>query len=1028
MNERNGSISSNESSPQTEDKQPNGDSITISNPSAPSEFLPHLPASHNRPLGDETHGQTPETSSKPAAPSSKVLVDAQGRKLNPRSCVTCRKRKVKCDKLHPCSNCNRAHIECVFPAPGRAPRKIRKVGDGRDKELLERLRRLEGVVKGLGVDVPGGSIDKDSAADGKDAGTEDGDTTMRVDSADEATEESPSGANGDATKTQSWSERVVKDYHDKWRPGQTRWVEESSHGDFENRFGRLVINEGKSRYINNSFWANLSNEVEDLKGILNQSSDGEETEQTPGSASAGDATHQGWIFGFNSQSIDMLSLHPLPNQIAAYWETYKDRVDPLVKVLHIPSIEPTVLSASSHLSNLSKGFESLLFTIYYAAVTSLDNAQCVQKLGEEKPVLLARYRFGIEQALARANFLTTEEMVVLQAFVIFLMCLRRNSDARVIWTLTGLVVRIAQTIGIHRDGTHFGLAPFEVEMRRRLWWQVCILDTRASEDHGCDPTILEQAFDTKMPLNINDVDMSPGMKDFPSETQGCTDMSFCLIRFEVANTFRRINYVPPGPQRCNEYFTNVTLQDKERWITECHQRLEERYLKHCDMSVPLFWVTATVARLMMSKMWLMVYHPFQRKDGGQSLPPETKEKLFITSLENMEYSILLETESRTMKWGWLFKTYMQWHAMAFMLSELCHRTTGDLVDRAWRAVDRVQDGKWALEISNDTRVGHLWRPLKKLYHKAKEARQRGRQEAALAKQRTGGALPPQRTYSPNANPMFEHPNRPRMVRAPLSAAQARRFTEGASFGQVPLDKHELFKSPKLGETTVEGADKDNGDVDAKGRPYVLSHQPMSNGQPQRAIPTGMQVPADANGHYSFAGYPTGQSGPPMGRSFMVSGQSNMDFSDLPSEHDLLSGAAQHNLFKHSTSNPAAAAAATSSSHTPNRSFTTANTSTGFTPRPTAASRPFDFYAPATADPTLPLSMNVDMDLDPANDLGELDWQGWDQLVRQFGMDVDPGVPGAGAPADWAGGNWGLVGEGGTGGAGGGRMGMGGDWF
>src|SRR4051812_49305435 len=62
---------------------------------------------------------------------------------------------------------------------------------------------------------------------------------------------------------------------------------------------------------------------------------------------------------------------------------------------------------------------------------------------------------------------------------------------------------------------------------------------------------------------------------------------------------------------------------------------------------------------------------------GATLPQETKDKLFITSLENIEYSMLLETEARTMKWGWLFRTYVQWHAIAFLLSELCVRTKGE---------------------------------------------------------------------------------------------------------------------------------------------------------------------------------------------------------------------------------------------------------------------------------------------------------------------------------------------------------------
>jgi hypothetical protein len=173
-------------------------------------------------------------------------------------------------------------------------------------------------------------------------------------------------------------------------------------------------------------------------------------------------------------------------------------VDPLVKVLHIPTFEPVFRDAVSHLGKLPKGLECLLFAIYYGAVTSTTPEECLEKWGEDRTCLLGKYRFALEQALARANFLYCDEVVILQALVVFLILLRRNDDARKIWTMTGLVVRIAQTLGIHRDGSHFKLPPFEIEMRRRLWWQVCILDARASEDHGCDPTIVEAQFDTKM--------------------------------------------------------------------------------------------------------------------------------------------------------------------------------------------------------------------------------------------------------------------------------------------------------------------------------------------------------------------------------------------------------------------------------------------------------------------------------------------------------------------------------------------------
>ena len=943
--------------PSTDEQKatPGSDDISNFAPSAPSDFLTHLPPSSEKVFTDQD-GSTPASTDNTHGGPPKLQVDSQGRTLNPRSCVTCRKRKVKCDKTHPCSNCNRAHIECVFPSPGRAPRKVRKLGEGRDKELLERLRRLEGVVKGMGVEVPpdekGGNKDSQTQVDPK-AWAGHGEPLPDV--CDQ----------GDGSTKVGFGANSAEGIRDAGKSERMNWVEEQQQSRFENRFGRLVINEGKSRYINNSFWANLSNEVEDLKGILNQSSDEEEDfDASPSSNAHPGGPQHGWVFGFSSHNVDLLSLHPLPNQIQEYWELYKDRVDPLVKVLHIPTIEPTVLSAASHLSNLSKGFEVLLFAIYYGATTTLSPADCTVKFGEDRQVLLSRYRFGLEQALARASFLTTEETIVLQAFVIFLICLRRNNDARVIWTLTGLVVRIAQTLGVHRDGSHFGLSPFEIEMRRRLWWQVCILDTRASEDHGCDPTILEQAFDTKMPLNINDVDITPDMKEFPPERQGCTDISFCLIRFEVANTFRRINYIPPGPPRaCQDHFANVTLQDKEKWITECHQRLEERYLKHCDMSVPLFWVTATVARLMMSKMWLMVYHPFQRQDGGVSLPNETKEKLFITSLENIEYSILLETEARTMKWGWLFKTYMQWHALAFILSELCTRTSGELVERAWSAVEKTRDGRWGMQISEDTRAGHLWRPLKKLYRKAREARQLGLQEESLTKQKP---LPPQRTYSPNANPMFEHPPRPRTTRAPLSNAQLQRFANGPSYGEMPVDKHELFKSPKL----VEAVGKDEID------PMDSISLPSQSGQ--LFTPEASGQDAQAQQLLNNNDLATTFNGPnPLS-------QANLDYSISRAPGNFV--------------NPTAEPTDMSDLNYLNNNF---NHMPGYQP-PWAA--PDDPARMNSFDSNGGLELR-DLDVGVMDTTGDLNWENWDQLVKQFGMDVDQVPAGAGVAADWAGSNW-----------------------
>ncbi|MCJ1381710.1 hypothetical protein MMC17_004821 [Xylographa soralifera] len=635
----------------------------------------------------------PIASSKSATSPTSGNTPSSG--VNPRSCTTCRKRKVRCDKRHPCSNCHKAGIECIFPRPGRAPRRSKKPPDS---ELLARLRRLEGVVQSLG-----------KGADGEDLAS-------------------------DENQRLNHDESEEPLYELGQPPGSKKRIEASDNSTgLEKEMGRLFVGDGKSRYVSNSFWANLTTEVAEMHNIIMDSSDEEDDNPTPElnpSSSHSRQNHTTFIFGYSSTMITLRILHPLKDQIPIYWELYKENVDPLIRLLHRPTVERLVLKAGQNLDRLDKATEALMFAIYLATVTSLTPEQCQSLLQQDKEIAVQRYRFGAEQALARAGFLETNELMVLQAFTLFLVSARRYDDGRFVWTMTGLATRIANAMGIHRDGAQFGLDPFETEMRRRLWWQVCTLDIRASEDQNSDPTITEQSFDTKIPSNVNDEDIWPGMSEPPVVREGCTEMTFDLIRYEVGNTARFLNYTPPGvissSKRARE---NSSVEEKERLIEKLGQRLETKYLRHCDMAIPLQWIAVNVARLILAKMWLIVHHPFKRPDGGAGLSQETKDRLFRTSVDVIRYSNALESQRTTMKWSWLFRTYVQWHAVAFVLSELCTRTFGPEIDSTWELMDLVL-AEWSNAMSKQNRSS-LWKPIRRLLEKARLARSKALEKAML---------------------------------------------------------------------------------------------------------------------------------------------------------------------------------------------------------------------------------------------------------------------------------------------------------
>lgn len=202
------------------------------------------------PASPEDAAPTPPTSPPAGGASARTAAGgsvsgASAAGLNPRSCVTCRRRKVKCDKRNPCGNCVKQHIECVFPRPGRAPRKTKKPPD---TELLARLRRLEGVVQKLGrggaEGGDDGALDTGSASAGPAGSSGTPTEDHRSPSVPDIPEAPPSLSNP------TDNPRFNKNYGAS--AGTLR---------IDKEMGKLVVGEGKSRYVSNTFWASLTDEV-----------------------------------------------------------------------------------------------------------------------------------------------------------------------------------------------------------------------------------------------------------------------------------------------------------------------------------------------------------------------------------------------------------------------------------------------------------------------------------------------------------------------------------------------------------------------------------------------------------------------------------------------------------------------------------------------------------------------------------------------------------------------------------------------
>jgi len=118
-------------------------------------------------------------------------------------------------------------------------------------------------------------------------------------------------------------------------------------------------------------------------------------------------------------STNVQHLQPDPLHVFRLWQLFLDRVNPLTKIIHVPTVQPYVLEATTNILNVPLHYQALLFSIYSMAVVSVTEQECVAMFGVSRALVLGRYTLGARASLARFNFLKNENMAILQALILF---------------------------------------------------------------------------------------------------------------------------------------------------------------------------------------------------------------------------------------------------------------------------------------------------------------------------------------------------------------------------------------------------------------------------------------------------------------------------------------------------------------------------------------------------------------------------------------------------------------------------------
>lgn len=118
------------------------------------------------------------------------------------------------------------------------------------------------------------------------------------------------------------------------------------------------------------------------RGLAGGKSDTSEDEDSPGAISSTQelgrtpSERHAFLFRHNlgPYNPDIRELHPLPSQIPFLLNVYSENVDAIVRIVHIPTITKMIRDLrGSDVTSLTPANDALMFSIYYAAVTSMED-------------------------------------------------------------------------------------------------------------------------------------------------------------------------------------------------------------------------------------------------------------------------------------------------------------------------------------------------------------------------------------------------------------------------------------------------------------------------------------------------------------------------------------------------------------------------------------------------------------------------------------------------------------------------------
>ena len=239
-------------------------------------------------------------------------------------------------------------------------------------------------------------------------------------------------------------------------------------------------------------------------------------------------------------------------------------------------------------------------------------------------------------------------------------------------------------MGIHSETNLAECSILEAEMRRRLWWSIVTFDHRINEVSSSRSSALDPTWDCRIPLNVNDSDLRPEMKEPPVMQATSTEAVFVVARSGFWDCLRHTIF--------HLDFTNPALKPLAKKhesssddgdMAQLEKTVESRYLKFCDPENPLHFMTLWSLRGQMTKSRLLEHLSSHSHSTQTDLQLDAAT---FYALILIECDTKIMTSPLTKRFRWFNRFYFPFPAYLQISQDIKLRPGNKQTPQAWKTL------------------------------------------------------------------------------------------------------------------------------------------------------------------------------------------------------------------------------------------------------------------------------------------------------------------------------------------------------